>query len=66
MNWRPVFWDDVSQAPDIIKPYVSSADIVKLSDEEAEWLFGLAAADALQHPDKAMPLACFTCSLLAC
>ncbi|CAL8467862.1 g7400 [Coccomyxa elongata] len=54
VNWRPVFWDDVSRAPEIIKPYVSKADIVKLSDEEAEWLFGLAAADALQHPDKVL------------
>jgi len=53
INWRPVFWDDESQAAGPIKSYVSKADIVKLSDEEAEWLFGIAAADALQHPDKA-------------
>lgn len=55
VNWRPVFWEDVSQAPGIILPYVGKADIVKLSDEEAEWLFGLSASDALQHPDKAWP-----------
>ncbi|EIE20911.1 Ribokinase-like protein [Coccomyxa subellipsoidea C-169] len=54
VNWRPVFWDDENQAPGIILPYVSKADIVKLSDEEAEWLFGLSASDALQHPDKVL------------
>ncbi|KAK9909596.1 hypothetical protein WJX75_004721 [Coccomyxa subellipsoidea] len=54
INWRPVFWEDVSQAPGIILPYVGKADIVKLSDEEAEWLFGLSASDALQHPDKVL------------
>ena len=55
INWRPVFWADVDEAPGVILPYVSKADIVKLSDEEAEWLFGLSASDALQHPDKAGP-----------
>ena len=63
INWRPVFWEDVSQAPGIILPYVSKADIVKLSDEEAEWLFGLSASDALQHPDKAWPSIYIACSL---
>lgn len=52
VNWRPVFWEDPNSAPQAIKPYVSKADIVKLSDEEAEWLFGLSASDALQHPYK--------------
>jgi fructokinase len=56
VNWRPVFWEDPDQAPATIKPYVSKADIVKLSDEEAEWLFGLPASDALQHPDKVRPI----------
>lgn len=63
INWRPVFWEDVSQAPGIILPYVGKADIVKLSDEEAEWLFGLSASDALQHPDKAWPSSYIACSL---
>ncbi len=52
INWRPVFWEDPEAAPGVIKPYVAKADIVKLSDEEAEWLFGLPAAEALAHPEK--------------
>ena len=35
-----------------IKQYLSSADIVKLTDEEAEFLFGLTPSDALRHPEK--------------
>ena len=56
MNWRPVFWEDLDAAPKSIKPYVGKADIVKLSDEEAEWLFGLPAAEALSHPEKVRSL----------
>ena len=52
VNWRPVFFSDVLAAPAIIKPYVERADIVKVTDEEAEWLWGISAADALQHPEK--------------
>ena len=53
INWRPVFWEDECSAIAAIKPYVGKADIVKMSDEEAEWLFGIPAQDALQHPLKA-------------
>ena len=55
VNWRPVFWDSESSAMDAIKPYACKADIVKMSDEEAEWLFGIPARDALQHPSKVTP-----------
>lgn len=39
VNWRPVFWDDPAAAPAIIHQLVKQADFLKLSDEEAEWLF---------------------------
>ena len=51
VNWRPVFFSDELAAPAVIKPYVERADIVKLTDEEAEWMWGISAADALQHPE---------------
>ncbi len=56
INWRPVFWDDESSASAAIKPYACKADVVKMSDEEAEWLFGIPAQEALQHPLKVTPL----------
>ncbi|HEY9752631.1 MAG TPA: carbohydrate kinase [Coleofasciculaceae cyanobacterium] len=39
VNWRPVFWPDPAQAPGLIHDLISRADFLKLSDEEAEWLF---------------------------
>ena len=52
INWRPVFWDNESSASAAIKPYACKADVVKMSDEEAEWLFGIPAQEALHHPLK--------------
>lgn len=52
VNWRPVFWPDQSAAPGIIREYCERADILKLSDEEAELLYGIPRAEALQHADK--------------
>ena len=57
VNWRPVFFAD-PEAPETkeeIRNYVSeSADVVKLSDEEAEWLFGVPAAEALRDPGEVL------------
>jgi fructokinase len=39
VNWRPVFWPDPAQAPPLIHNLISRADFLKLSDEEAVWLF---------------------------
>jgi fructokinase len=39
VNWRPVFWDDPTAAAAVIHPLMKQADFLKLSDEEAEWLF---------------------------
>ena len=66
INWRPVFWEDECSAMAAIKPYVGKADIVKMSDEEAEWLFGIPAKDALQHPLKARAAPCALSGPAAC
>lgn len=57
VNWRPVFFaePESGETKASIKSYVlRSADVVKLSDEEAEWLFGVPAADALRDPEEVL------------
>lgn len=39
VNWRPVFWPQPEQANQIIEDFLKQADFIKLSDEEAQWLF---------------------------
>ncbi|HIK28437.1 MAG: carbohydrate kinase [Oscillatoriaceae bacterium SKW80] len=39
VNWRPVFWPQPDEAPERICDLLKHADFVKLSEEEAEWLF---------------------------
>lgn len=51
VNWRPVFFADPSAAPAVVRPYVEGADVVKVAEEEAEWLFGVPAVTALDNPD---------------
>ncbi len=40
VNWRPVFWTNPEAAPAIIKNLLARVDFLKLSQEEADWLFG--------------------------
>lgn len=40
LNWRPVFWEKVADAPSVILEMLQYADILKCSDDEARWLFG--------------------------
>lgn len=54
VNWRPVFWSDVDAAKKVVREFVPRADILKVTDEEAEWLFGIPAADALSHPEQVL------------
>jgi fructokinase len=54
VNWRPVFWQDLAAAREIVKNFVPFADILKVTDEEAEWLFDIPATDALHHPEKVL------------
>ena len=46
INWRPAFWDDVSDAPTIINKVASQVSIIKASKEELDALFG---EDNTQH-----------------
>lgn len=47
VNWRPVFWSDSSEAEALIKKLWQYVDFLKLSREEAEWLFGTSNATAI-------------------
>lgn len=38
LNWRPVFWPDEAIAPSTIREFLTAADLLKLSLEEAQWL----------------------------
>lgn len=49
-NWRPVFWDEPEHALDNIRPFMEQADLVKITDEEAEWAYGISAQEALNNP----------------
>jgi len=52
VNWRPVFFKDPDAAPGVIKPYVEQADIVKVTEEEAEWLWGVPGDEVLEDAEK--------------
>ncbi|NJM88056.1 MAG: carbohydrate kinase [Hydrococcus sp. RU_2_2] len=39
INWRPVFWLDLDKAPPLIEEVLQQADLIKCSDDEAQWLF---------------------------
>lgn len=39
VNWRPVFWPDPDLAPQTIRAIFKQIDFLKLSEEEADWLF---------------------------
>jgi fructokinase len=49
INWRPKFWPDPEQAIPLIKQLWQGVDFVKLSREEAEWLFGTVESGAIAH-----------------
>ncbi len=51
VNWRPVFWQQPeTYARNVIFEFTQQAHVVKLTDEEAEWLLGIPASEALEHP----------------
>jgi fructokinase len=39
VNWRSMFWDDIHRAKIVILDVLNRADFIKMSDDEAEWLF---------------------------
>ncbi|MBC8121872.1 MAG: carbohydrate kinase, partial [Gemmatimonadaceae bacterium] len=38
VNWRPVFWEEPSKALETVYALIERSDLLKLSEEEAEWL----------------------------
>lgn len=52
VNWRPVFFEEEAAAKKIILPYVEKGDILKMSDEEAEFLYSIPRNEALNNPKK--------------
>ncbi|MBE9008000.1 carbohydrate kinase [Fortiea sp. LEGE XX443] len=49
VNWRPVFWQDENIARQKIQDIFKRVDFLKLSKEEAEWLFDTADAGAITY-----------------
>lgn len=49
VNWRPMFWLDPDQAKAPIHNLIKRVDFLKLSKEEAEWLFETADPGAIAH-----------------
>jgi fructokinase len=39
VNWRPMFWEDITTAQEIIYRIIGLVDSIKMSEEEAWWLF---------------------------
>ncbi len=49
INWRPVFWSDHEIAEPKIRELFKQVDFIKLSQEEAEWLFDTTDPGAITY-----------------
>jgi len=49
VNWRPVFWQDADIARQKIQEILKRVDFLKLSKEEAEWLFDTTDPGAITY-----------------
>jgi fructokinase len=49
VNWRPMFWLKEEEALPLIKKLWQYVDFLKLSAEEAQWLFGTNDAGVISH-----------------
>ncbi|SRR5579883_2381792 len=49
INWRPVFWPDHDIALPKIREFFKRVDFIKLSKEEAEWLFDTTDPGAITY-----------------
>ena len=47
VNWRPVFWSSAETAKILMAQLLIQADFIKLTDEEAEWLFGSSSPETV-------------------
>jgi sugar/nucleoside kinase (ribokinase family) len=50
VNWRPVFWSDPDEAREVVLKFLGKAHLVKLSDTDLEWLYGMSLEQALEDP----------------
>ncbi|WP_071518372.1 carbohydrate kinase [Geitlerinema sp. PCC 9228] len=49
VNWRPMFWPNPEAAPQAIQHLIEYADFLKLSAEEAQWLFDTQDPGAIKY-----------------
>lgn len=49
INWRPVFWPDPDEAKPTILQVIKQVDFLKLTDDEAEWLFDTTDPGVIVH-----------------
>ncbi|MGD1865488.1 MAG: carbohydrate kinase [Phormidesmis sp.] len=49
VNWRPMFWSKPAEAPGRIYDLLQKTHFLKVSTEEANWLFGTVSAKAIAH-----------------
>ncbi|MCG6135018.1 MAG: carbohydrate kinase [Nostoc sp. LLA-1] len=49
VNWRPVFWQDANIAREKIQAILKRVDFLKLSTEEAKWLFDTTDPGAITY-----------------
>jgi fructokinase len=47
VNWRPMFWPQPAEAPGRVYDLIKKAQFLKVSTEEADWLFGTVSAGAI-------------------
>lgn len=49
VNWRPMFWSNLEMAKPLILEFLYHVDFLKLSVEEADWLFGSTNPGVIAH-----------------
>lgn len=56
VNWRPVFWEAQGEAAAkaTILDFIAATDLLKVTEEEAEWLWGIPGTRALEHPEEVL------------
>ncbi len=60
VNWRPVFWEEyeAEEARNVVGDFLRTygSGVVKMTDEEVEWLFAgeLGREEALRHPSRVL------------
>jgi fructokinase len=47
VNWQPMFWPQPAEAPGRVYDLLKKAQFLKVSSDEAEWLFGTTSATAI-------------------